>query len=163
MPNWNLQGLNFYRDRFLVSPVLLFSVLATANILAPESPGDRLYGLKLAACALVAVLLAKERLIVVLAAAGVIALESPMVLVATRDWKGYGPGFLIAAGTIVALLPIARRWKPSPEEPRNTRKAALLFVMAGLVAAAAVVLLLKPKWLAACASGYILRWLDMYE
>ena len=90
-------------------------------------------------------LLAKERLIVILAAAGFVALELAAVLVTTRDWKVYGPGFLIAAGTIVALLPIARTWKPSDEEPRKTRKAALLFVMAGFVAAAAVVLLLKLK------------------
>lgn len=90
-------------------------------------------------------LLAKERLIVILAAAGIVAMELAAVLVTTRDWKVYGPGFLIAAGTIVALLPTARRWKPSDEEPRRTRKAALLFAMAGFVAAAAVVLLLKPK------------------
>ena len=142
MPNWNRQGFDFYRDRFLVPPVLLFSVLAIANTLAPESSGDRIYGLKLAACALVAVLLAKDRLIVILPAALFVALELAFILVSTRDWKAYGVGFLIAVGIIVALFPAARRWKSSYEDQRKKSLSAL-FVVAGFVVAAAVVLLLK--------------------
>lgn len=90
-------------------------------------------------------LFAKDRLKVILAAAWFVALELAVVLVTTRDWKVYGAGFLIAAGTIVVLSLTVRTWKSSYEEPRKTSMAGLLFVVAGFVAAAAIVLLLKPK------------------
>jgi hypothetical protein len=143
MLDWNRQIIDYYRDRFLLGPILLFSLLAIANVVAPESPADRLYGFKLTACAVIAILLAKERLVLVLAGAVFVAVRLAVHLIITRDWKAYGAGLLVSIGMLVVLLPVLRRWKPSYEDPPQTSIGVLL-VVAGIVAAVAVVLLLKP-------------------
>ena len=77
MPNWKRiivgdafklspGGINHYRDQFLMWPFLLFSVLAVTNLFARES-AYRAYGFKSAVCAVVAILLAKERIILFMA------------------------------------------------------------------------------------------------
>jgi hypothetical protein len=144
MLDWNRQTIDYYRDRFLLWPTLLFSVLAIADVVAPASPSDRIYGFKLAACAVIAVLLAKERLVTVLAGAGFVALRLAVALATTRDWKAYGASLLVSIGILVALLPLLRRWKSSYEDPPKASIAGVLFVVAGIIAAVAVVLLLKP-------------------
>ena len=144
MLNWNWPIIDYYRDRFLLWPVLIFSMLAIVNIVSPESPAGRLYGFKLAACAIIALLLAKERLIMLLAGAGFVALRLTVALAVSRDWKAYGVGFLVSIGIIVALLPALRRWKSSDEDPATTKIPGVLFGVAGIVASVAVVLLLKP-------------------
>ena len=53
-------------------------------------------------------------------------------------------GFLVSIGIIVALFPALRRWKPSDEDPAKTKIPGALFVVVGIVAAVAVVLLLRP-------------------
>jgi hypothetical protein len=144
MLNWNRAPIDCYRDRFLLWPVLLFSMLAIANIVAPESSADRVYGFKLAGCAVIAVLLAKERLVVLLAGAGFVAVKLGVALVITRDWKAYGLGLLVSIVIVLALLPALRRWKSSYENRPQTSVPGILFVVAGIVAAVTVVLLLKP-------------------
>ena len=144
MPDWNRQIIDYYRDRFLLGPILLFSVLAIANIVAPESPAGRLYGFKLTACAIIAVFLAKERLFIILASAVSVATESAGALAVTRDWKAYGASLLVSIGILVALFPVQRRWKPSYGDQPPTSIPGVIFVVAGIVAAAATVLLLKP-------------------
>jgi hypothetical protein len=64
--------------------------------------------------------LAKERLIILLAGAGFVALRLTVALAISRDWKAYGVGFLVSIGIIVALLPALRRWKSSDEDPAKT-------------------------------------------
>jgi len=144
MPDWNRQIIDYYRDRFLLGPILLFSVLAIANVVAPESPADRLYGFKLTACAIIAVLLAKERLVIILASAVFLALELAVALAVTRDWKAYSASLLVSIGILVVLFPVQRRWKPSYGDPPPTSIPGVIFVVAGIVAAVATVLLLKP-------------------
>jgi uncharacterized membrane protein len=119
-------------------------MLGIANIVAPESSAGRVYGFKLAGCAVIAVLLAKERLGVLLGAAGFVAVKLGLALIFTQDWKAYGLGFLISILIILALLPALRRWKLSYEYPPQTRVLGILFAIAGIVAAVTVVLLLKP-------------------
>jgi hypothetical protein len=144
MLDWNRQIIDYYRDRFLLWPTLLFSVLAIANVVAPESPRDRVYGFKLAACAVITALLAKERLIIILVGAGFVAGRLAVALAITRDWKAYGASLVVSIGLLAALLPVLRRWKSSYEDPHKMSIPGILFVVAGLVAAVAVVLLLKP-------------------
>jgi len=73
MPNWKRivlgdafklspGGINHTRDRFLMWPFLLVSIVAIANLSAHEF-AYRSYGFRAAASAVVAILLAKERLI----------------------------------------------------------------------------------------------------
>ena len=144
MFNWNRTPIDYYRDNFLLWPVLLFSILAIANLLAPEAAQDRAYGYKLAACAVIAVLLAKERVAVLFAGAAFVALRLAVEVAITRNWKMCGVGLLLSLGVILALVPALRRWKPNYEDPPQTNVPGLLCVVAGIVAAVTVVLLLKP-------------------
>jgi hypothetical protein len=72
MPNWKRiivgnafkpppGGIDHYRDLFLTWPFLLFSIIAISSPFASDS-AHRSYGIKSAVCAVVAILLAKERL-----------------------------------------------------------------------------------------------------
>jgi hypothetical protein len=103
------------------------------------------YGFELAACAVVALIFAKDRVMVLLVTTGVVALRLGVVLLITRDWRTYGTEFFIATGVLVALLPTLRNWKSSSGEPREGKALGLVFVMAGLALAVGVVLLLKPR------------------
>jgi hypothetical protein len=144
MLDWTRQIIDYYRDRFLLGPILLFSLLAIASVVAPESPADRLYGFKLTACAVIAVILARERLAIILAGAAFVTVRLAGALAVTRDWKVYGASLLVSIGILVALFPIQRRRKPSYEDPPKTSIPGGLFVVVGIVAAVAIVLLLKP-------------------
>ena len=120
-------------------------MLAIVNIMAPQSRNYRLYGFQLAACAVISLLLTKERVLVLAVGTGVVAVRLGAALVMTRDLQAYGMGFLVAFGLMVVLLPSLRKWKPSDKEPNETRWLGLLCVVAGIIAAAAVVILLKPQ------------------
>jgi hypothetical protein len=54
---------NYYRDLALISPFLWFSIASIIHLWSPESPAYRAYGFKLAARAIVAILLARGKLI----------------------------------------------------------------------------------------------------
>ncbi len=136
--------MDYYRDRFLMWPVLLFSILAISNILRPESAQDRAYGYKLAICAVVAILLAKERVIVLFAGTAFVALRLAVAILITGNWRTCGVGLLLSLGVIFALVPALRRWKPNYEDPPQTNVPRLVCVVAGIAAAVTVVLLLKP-------------------
>ncbi|MGA2812878.1 MAG: hypothetical protein ABSG16_15865 [Candidatus Acidiferrum sp.] len=144
MLNWNRASIDYHRDTFLLGPVILFSMLGIVNIVAPESPAHRAYGFELAGCAIIGVLLAKERVVVLLAGAGFVALKLGLALAMTRNWKACALGFLVFIVIIFALL-LADRGKPSYEPPPRTNGPRILFGVAGLVAAVIVVLLLKPE------------------
>src|SRR5260370_21093684 len=91
MPNWNriLLGdspktypdLNYYRDLFLMWPFLGFSIAAIPNIVIPQSAAYRIFGLKLAVCAVVALLLAKEKRILFIAASSYVGLSVPFGII----------------------------------------------------------------------------------
>jgi hypothetical protein len=100
MPDWNWnvveeafklpsRNFDYYRDTFLMWPIWLFSFGSIIDILTPASPAYRVYGFKLAASAIVAVALAKERLILLAAGAGFVAIRLAIALAVTQDWKSY--------------------------------------------------------------------------
>ena len=157
MPDWNRlivgdafklpsRKIDYYRDTFLAWPVLLFSIIAIVNIIQPETHGQRIYGFRLAACAVIAILLAKERLILIAAGAGFVALRLAVALVVTQDWRSYLLGFLLSAGMVCAVLWGQRNWKPTYESPAPNKMyvVSLLVVVAGLGAAIGIAFWLKP-------------------
>jgi len=155
MPDWHRiivgdafqlpsRSFDYYRDQFLVWPILAFSVAAFIHIVAPSSPSYRVYGFKLAACAIVAVLMAKERLILIAAGAGFVALRFGLALVIYQDWRSYLLGFLVASGIFVAILRARRDWKPSYESPAKRGVWGLATGVAGLGTAFAIITWLKP-------------------
>jgi hypothetical protein len=98
MPDWSRiivgdafklpsRSFNFYRDMSLLWPILALSVAAIIQIIAPQSPGYRVYGFKLAACATVALFLAKERLVIIAGLAAFVAIRLAVALALTQDWR----------------------------------------------------------------------------
>jgi hypothetical protein len=156
MPDWHRiivgdafklpsRSVNYYRDVFLMWPILLFSLSAILKILTPDSPADRIYGLKLAACAIVAILLAKEKLILIAGGAAFVAIRLAVALAFTQDWRAYLAGLLVSVGIVIAVLLVPRRWKPSYyETPVKTNVLGLAVAVAGLGSAIVLCLLLKP-------------------
>jgi hypothetical protein len=107
MPNWKRiivgdalklspGGIDHYRNLFLTWPFLLFSIVAISNLFASDS-AYRSYGIKSGVCAVVAILLAKERLILFLAALGYVAIRLAVAVVFIHDWKVV-LGFLLSGG-----------------------------------------------------------------
>ncbi|HEY2109082.1 MAG TPA: hypothetical protein VGH17_04230 [Candidatus Acidoferrales bacterium] len=155
MPDWNRwivgdafklpsRDINYYRDMFLVWPILLFSFAAIIQIAAPSSPEYRIYGFKLAACAIVAILLAKERLVLILAGAAYIALRSAIALALTLNWRSYLAGFLVSGGIALIVLRLSGNRIVSYKMPPKRGVLTLAVIVAGLGAAFAVAHLLKP-------------------
>ena len=155
MPDWNRiiigdafklpsHSFDFYRDMFLVWPILLFSVTALVQIIAPASPAYRTYGFKLAVCAIVAVLLAKERLILIAGGAGFVALRLAVAVAITQDWRTYLVGFLVSSGICFAALQMGEDWKPSYAWPNKRSVLGLAVGVAGLGTAVAIGVWLKP-------------------
>jgi hypothetical protein len=155
MPDWNRiiigdafklpsHSFDYYRDMFLVWPILAFSFTALVQIIAPASPAYRTYGFKLAVCAIVAVFLAKERLILIAGGAGFVALRLAVALAITQDLRTYLVGFLVSSGICFAALRVRKDWKPSHAWPAKRGVLGLAVCVAGLGTAVAIGAWLKP-------------------
>jgi hypothetical protein len=120
MLDWNRQIIDYYRDRFLLGPLLLFSLLAIANVVAPESPTDRLYGFKLTACAVIAVILARERLAIILAGPAFVTVR---LAVALACWVSFLLAFtgLLMEGPDSVVVQMPKRIMASSAVLRNFR------------------------------------------
>jgi hypothetical protein len=138
------RSFDHYRDMFLLWPILAFSVAAITQIISPASPAYRIYGFKLAACAIVALLLAKERLLLIAGGAGFVALRLAVALAITQEWTTFLPGFLVSAGVFLTILWVRRDWKPTYERPARLNVLSAAVGAAGLGAAVALGLWLKP-------------------
>jgi hypothetical protein len=78
---------NYYRDLALMWPIILFSVGAIVH-LTGGTAADRRYGIELLACAIVAVLLAKEKLLLLLVVACLVAVRCLWgFFLIQRDWR----------------------------------------------------------------------------
>ena len=138
------RDFDYYRDTFLMWPILLFCFGSIIDIITPASPAYRVYGFKLAACAVFAVTLAKERLILLAAGAGFVAIRLAIALAVTQDWKSYALAFLVSAGTVFAILQVRRDWKPSYVSPAKTNALEILLGAVGIGTAVAIGYWLKP-------------------
>jgi hypothetical protein len=138
------RNFDYYRDMFLMWPVWLFSLGSIIDIITPKSPEYRVYGLKLAACAIVAVVLAKERLILLAGGAGFVAIRLAIALAVTQDWKSYVLALLVSAGIVLAVLRVRRDWKPRYASPAKTNALGILVGAVGLGSAVAIAFWLKP-------------------
>lgn len=114
MPNWNqvlgwddfktqTASFDYYRDIFLTWPFLGFSIAAISILIAPQSPAYRIFGLKLAMCAVVALLLAKERLLLVLVASTYVAIRMAIAIVFSHTWVTLAL-LLVSSGTLLVIF-----------------------------------------------------------
>jgi hypothetical protein len=155
MPDWNRnvfseafklpsRNFDYYRDTFLMWPIWMFCFGSIIDIITPASPAYRIYGFKLAACAIVALALAKERLILLAAGAGFVAMRLAIALAVTQDWKSYAVAFLVSAGIVFTILQVRRNWKPSYMSPAKTNALGILVGAMGIGTAVAIAFWLKP-------------------
>ncbi len=155
MPNWNriLVGdafkaspdLNYYRDLFLLWPFLGFSISAISNIVMPRSAAYRIFGLKLAVCAVVALLLAKEKRIPFIAASAYVALKMAFGIIFIHTWQILA-WLLVSGGILLSALRLGvlENWKPSYVWPKKLRVLDVAVVMLGLGVMMAIGSWMKP-------------------
>jgi hypothetical protein len=156
MPNWNRilvgdafkvqpGGFDYYRDVFLLWPFLGFSIVATSVLMAPKNPADRPYGLKLAACAVVVLLLAKERLILVIAASAYVAIKMAVGIIFIHTWQTL-VWLLVSGGILLAAfrLGVLRDWKPSYVRPQKLYVLDIAIGMLGMAVMIAIARWMNP-------------------
>ena len=128
VPNWKRivigdafrlpsRNINYYRDLFLLWPFLLFTMVGLIHLFTPDQ-AHRILGIKCLALAALAILFARERLILLLGALCFCAIRFLFALVITHDWKALVG--LLATG--IPLLLSVRFWadyKPSYQWPNN--------------------------------------------
>ncbi len=156
MPNWNRilvgdafkvqpGGFDYYRDLFLLWPFLGFSMVATSVLMAPKNPAYRLYGLKLAVCAVVVLFLAKERRLFLLVAPSYVFLHMAVGIIFIHTWQIL-EWLLVSGGILLAVLwsGVLKKWKPSYVWPTRRHALDIAIGALGLAVMMAVGLWMKP-------------------
>jgi hypothetical protein len=78
---------DWYRDLFLIWPFLLFSIATVSALWDSHSSTDRTYAFRMVACAIVVVLIMKERAIMLLAASGYVGIRFGVAAIFYHDWR----------------------------------------------------------------------------
>jgi hypothetical protein len=99
------RDVNYLRDVTLVWPFIIFSIVAVACTFSPQ---NRQLGLRCAALAIAAILLAKERLVLFFGALGFCAIQAAIALV-VHPWSW--PAFTAGVLTGVPFLLANRYWR----------------------------------------------------
>lgn len=124
MPNWKRivvgdafrlpsRDFNYYRDFFLFWPFLIFTILGLVNLITPDHAHTAL-GMKCLALGALAILLARERLILFLGALGFCAIRFLIVLLITGDWSAL-LALLATAIPVIWSVFVLSDYKPSYE------------------------------------------------
>ena len=155
MPNWRQivvgdafkispGGFNHYRDLFLMWPFLLFSIIAVSSFFSSDHI-QRSYSLKAGLCALVAILLAKERSIMCIAALFFVAVRLAVAAIFLHTWQVLFA--TLASGGLLVMLVRSRifaNWKPSYATEKGWHALDLVVGVSGLLVAAGVAIWLRP-------------------
>ncbi len=123
------RDFNFYRDSFLVWPFLLFTIAGLANLFSRGS--DHRPGFEFAALAVLSLLLARERLILIGGALGFCAVQSLLSFFLRHDWVGLAVAIPCGA-LFVVLIRSLKSYKPSYEWPKGLSIAAILLSLSSL-------------------------------
>jgi len=123
------QDFNYYRDRLLVWPFLLFMVAAIANVFS--RPHDFRLILELLALSIVSLLIARERLILIGIALGVCSVQSLLSFLLRHDWVGLAVG--IPSGVLfLVLVRTLKGYRPSYVWPNGLSIVDLLVSLSSL-------------------------------
>src|SRR4030088_56381 len=112
------RAFNYYRDLFLILPFLAWSIVAIIQLLSPESPAYRVYGFKLAGCAIATILLAREKLPLFMGCLGYIALKFALAVVLTQNWRAL-LGLLVSGSIFLTIFMTHKAWRPSYDWPKR--------------------------------------------
>lgn len=120
---------NYYRDGFLIWPFLLFTVAALTTLLGNRY--DFGLGLKFAAVSLLAILLARERFVLIAGALGFCAAQSLLSFCTRNDWGALAVA--IPTGTLfLVLIRSLKDYKPSYQWPKGMSLVDLLIWFSSL-------------------------------
>jgi hypothetical protein len=155
MPNWKQivvgdafkispGGFNHYRDLFLMWPFLLFSIIAISNIFSSDHV-PRSYAWKASLCAALAILLAKDKLILFTGALFYVAVRLLVALLFVHDWKVL-LATLLSRGALAVLIcsRTFANWKPSFVTDKDLNSLDLIVGIGGLLVAVAIAILIRP-------------------
>jgi hypothetical protein len=155
MPNWRQfvvgdafkispGGFNHYRDLFLMWPFLLFSIIAVSNFFTSDHV-ERSYSLKAGLCAIVVILLAKERLIMLITALFFVAVRLAVAAIFLHTWQVL-LATLASGGLLIVLIRsrIFANWKPRYATEKGWHALDLVVGVSGILVAAAIAIWLRP-------------------
>lgn len=120
---------NYYRDLFLLWPFLLFTIAGVVGLFGGGH--DHRIAVKFLALAIVTILLARERLILIGAALGFCAVQSGISFVLKHDWIALTVS-ISAATVCFLLLRNLKDYKPSYNRPNGIRVADILIGLTSL-------------------------------
>ena len=111
----------------------------------PQSAAYRIFGLKLAVCAVVALLLAKERRILFIVASAYVALRMGFGIIFIHTWQILA-WLLVSGGILLAALRLGvlKNWKPSYIWPTKLHVLDIAIGTLGLAVMMAVGFWMKP-------------------
>jgi len=117
------RDVNYYRDIFLAWPFLISAIVAVSGAIG--SHHDYRVTAKSASLALLCLLFAREKRILIAVALGFVCMQSAISFVLKHDWLGLAISIL--SGVVLLLLLIAwRDYKPSYRVSKDGTTASLL-------------------------------------
>lgn len=147
MPNWRKiivgdafklpsRDLNYYRDLVLVWPFTLFSIVSAIRGTGPShSPADTVYFHRGLAVALICLLLAKERLLLVGISLGLLVCRGLLPMMWAKDWVDVLWLMLgVVAFLSVTVLKMRAGWRLSYEIPEGFTVLGMIIGVSSLVA-----------------------------
>jgi hypothetical protein len=118
------RNLNYYRDLFLLWPFLLFAIVGLINVFASDHH-HKILGIKCLGLAVAAIVLARERLILIAGALGFCAVRFIIAVALTHDWRAV-VGLLATGIPFLLFLRFVRNYKPSYDWPNGLSVADLV-------------------------------------
>lgn len=123
------RDLNYYRDALLIWPFLLFTIGALMNLFG--SGQNHRLGFIAAGIALLAVVLARERIILIGGALGFCTVQSFLSFLLRHDWVGLAVA--IPSGVLfLVLLRFLKGYKPSYGWPKSLSIVVALLSLSSL-------------------------------
>jgi hypothetical protein len=115
------RNFDYYRDLLLASPFLIFAIAGILRLFDHRW----VVGAECIGISVIALSLARERLLLFLGALAFCALRFLIAVVLTQDWRGY-VGFITTVTLLVAFGRLARNHKPSYNWPEGSIVELLL-------------------------------------
>jgi hypothetical protein len=116
------RDLDRVRDVALVWPLILFSLAGLIHLLQPKTNLDTKIGLELLGCAILTVLAAKEKYMLVGATFVCCAFRLLVVVFLVHDWRAIG------AFSVCVVVPAVMFWKRGDYKPSYTIDDGLSFL-----------------------------------
>jgi hypothetical protein len=139
----NSRDKNFYRDMLLLAPFLLSAIVAVSSVLGPKP--DYSVAAKSGLSALLALTLARERLLLIGGSLGFVCVQSASSFALRRDPIALAISILTGAAFLL-LIRWLKDYKPSYSFEKGVTIATVLVVMAGGVCWFVLLrLFVKPK------------------